>query len=225
MAFSKKVEGEVALANSMTDLMTSLAVVFILLLVAYLNQAYMENKRRTERYKQLISHSRTIKSDLTRKLQQIGLDATDDPQDPLAIVIPISETRLQFDQAKSDLKPAGKDTLRSFVPELAEVICSPSFQDDVESVLIEGHTNSDGKEEQNLRLSQDRSYNVLRCVLNECGLKGRQRDLLLDKISANGRGQRHPVLNKAGREDHDASRRVVFKIRMKSVEEKHVLIG
>ena len=224
MARNKKSDSEGALANSMTDLMTSLAVVFILLLVAYLNQAYMENKRRADRYKQLMGHSRTVKSDLIGKFHSLNIEANADPKDPLAVVIPISEAKIQFDRGKSEIKPVGKQCLREFVPQLASIICSNGFSDDVESVLIEGHTDTDGEDEQNLRLSQDRSYAVLRCVLNECALGEDQRGRLLDLVSANGRGERHPILA-SQHEDKVASRRVVFKIRVKSVEQKHVVLG
>ena len=221
-----RVEAESTLANSMTDLMTSLAVVFILLLVVYLNHAWLENKIREKRYRDAIAGTKTVKRDLKLELGTRGIQSEDDLRDPLAIVIYLKNDKLQFDHDKSDLKPAGKEFIKAFIPKLASVLAGDRFFSDLESVLIEGHTDSDGDDEHNLRLSQDRSYAVLRCTLNECSLTGLARERLLDLVSTNGRGERDllPPGATPGHEDKPESRRVVFKIRVKSIEQKNIIL-
>jgi flagellar motor protein MotB len=42
----------------------------------------------------------------------------------------------------------------------------------------------------------------------------------LDFLSANGRGSKEPIRDADGNEDRDRSRRVVFKIRVRSLEQR-----
>ena len=209
-------------SNSMTDLMTSLAVIFILLMVAYLNKTVYEASTAKRVISQLLAGPRAKVNSMQQKLLQQGIAAEPDPKDPLALVIHIREDKLQFDHDKSDLKPTGKEFLRQFMPALARVVAADDFKDEVQSVLVEGHTDSDGEDEHNLRLSQDRSYAVLLFVLNECGLAPNTRARFLRLISASGRGESEIIRNMLGVEQKDRSRRVAFIIRLKSIEQKKI---
>jgi outer membrane protein OmpA-like peptidoglycan-associated protein len=152
----------------------------------------------------------------------LDLPAEEDPNDPLALILRIHDDNLQFDVNKSILKPNGKAFLKTFIPTLITSLASPQFCNDIASILIEGHTDSDGNDELNLRLSQDRSFEVLMCALNESTLDARKREYLLRVGSTNGMGERDliPVGCIAGRENKAQSRRVEFKIRVKSYEQK-----
>jgi outer membrane protein OmpA-like peptidoglycan-associated protein len=207
-------------SNSMTDLMTSLAVIFILLMVAYLNKTVYEAKTAKRVITQLMTGTKTKRDGLKDTLASLGIAAEVDPKDPLALIIHIGEDKLQFDHDRSELKPEGKLFLQGFVPKLAMVLSTNQFKDDLQSVLIEGHTDSDGEDEHNLRLSQDRSYAVLLFALNDCKLTGNLRSGLLRLISASGRGESDLVSNPTGEESKERSRRVAVKIRVKSIEQK-----
>ena len=62
---------------------------------------------------------------------------------------------------------------------------------------------------------------VLKYGLNNTKLTNSQRECLLDLSSINGRGERDliPIGSKPGRENKSLSRRVEFKIRVKSYEQ------
>jgi outer membrane protein OmpA-like peptidoglycan-associated protein len=207
---------EQALSHSMTDLMTSLAVIFILLLVVYMNQSYQETQK----------GSQNIKEKLLEQLNAMKIDARPDPLDPLALVIRLQDEKLQFDFGKAILKPQGQTYLGGFMPNLSGILCSKDNYENVESVLIQGFTDHVGSDENNLLLSQQRAFEVLQYGLNKTGISHQERECLLQLASTNGRGKRDllPFDEKSKRfaspgfEDSNASRRVEFKIRVKSYE-------
>lgn len=97
----------------------------------------------------------------------------------------------------------------------AVMVCGPNG-DEVESFMIEGHTDDLGEDLHNLKLSQDRTFAVLakgldvvrHCVpwAYEC---------FQQKASANGRGRQELLLKKDGVPDREGSRRVVFKFHLR----------
>lgn len=208
------------IGNSMVDLMTSLAVIFILLLVAYLNKAIYEAGVAKRVISGLLTGTQTKREELKQILKQKGVDAEPDANDPLLLTIRIGGEKLQFDTAETVLKPQGKIFLKDFASSgLASVMTGENFKA-LQSVLIEGHTDSEGNDENNLRLSQGRSYSVLLYIINECGLPDDQRMRLLKLISASGRGESDLIRNSDGTENKDLSRRVSVKIRLKSIEQQ-----
>ena len=108
----------------------------------------------------------------------------------------------------------------NFTPTLLHTVCEPDIKDNIRSVVIEGHTDSDRPADKpfyNLELSQRRALAVLTAMLQTDDYVGRE--CLLDVASASGRGERD-VIKVDGIEDKDKSRRVVFKINMKSQQEE-----
>src|SRR5437867_761323 len=84
------------LASSLTDLMTSLAVIFILLLVATLNNARQE----VEGVKsQVLNHLR----DALREFSKQGVKVAQDPKDPLGLLVLVPEDLLQFEQGRYEI--------------------------------------------------------------------------------------------------------------------------
>lgn len=207
-----KGQGENFTLSAMTDLMTSLAVIFILLLVIYLNHSYQETQKGSE----------NRKLDLLKKLANVGIKAENDHKDPLALIIRVHDDTLQFDPDGAIIKSKGHVFLSSFIPKLTEIICSPETYNDVESILIQGFTDSDYTDEHNLELSQNRALIVLKYSLNNTKLNFRKRSCLLNLSSTNGRGEMDllPFGSKPGKENKKQSRRVEFKIRVKSFEQK-----
>ncbi len=90
--------------------------------------------------------------------------------------------------------------------------------------MVEGHTSSEGDEKANLRLSQARSISVVQESLDVLDNGSESNSLanhkcFLDFVSATGRGSAEPI-EVVGKEDRSLSRRVVFKIRVKSLEQR-----
>jgi hypothetical protein len=104
-------ENQGGIANSFTDLMTSLAVIFILLLCVTHNEAQQEGE--TTRDTILVE----LKNELSEFMQQ-GVKVDGDPKDPLGLLILVPEDLL-FKVNRFELPPNGKEFLRPFIPNLS----------------------------------------------------------------------------------------------------------
>jgi outer membrane protein OmpA-like peptidoglycan-associated protein len=203
------------MAASFTDLMTSLMVIFVLLFVAYVSNASAKGK--------------TVQDDLLAQLRKqlnaIGLspDAVRrDERDRNAIVIVMPDSLL-FDRGKKVVREGGQRSLQGLMPLLSDVLCGPSMRPNIQTVVVEGHTDTTwaaaalanvGPErgrDFNLELSQGRSMEVVKTSLAALG-KSEQRACFRGLLSASGRGQEEPLQGISG--DDPRQRRVVFKIRV-----------
>ncbi len=90
------------LSSSLSDLMTSLAVIFILLLVAMLNNALQQTKGTKS---QVLSRFQETLKDF----QMRGVEVQTDPKDPLGLLVVVPEGLLKFEQGKADIPQAGKE--------------------------------------------------------------------------------------------------------------------
>jgi outer membrane protein OmpA-like peptidoglycan-associated protein len=206
------------LSNSFTDLMTSLAVIFILLLCASLNNAHQESE--TTKNSILVEMRRSL-TDFTSG----GIAVESDPRDPLGLLVLVPEDLLAFRLDKADISPKGEAFLRTFMPKLSGIICSPRFAKEISSVIVEGHTDSSGTAEHNVDLSQRRSMSVVRASLSVLGkdATNEEKAVFLRLLSASGRGSADLIASPTGREDAPSSRRVVFKIRVRSFEQRPII--
>jgi outer membrane protein OmpA-like peptidoglycan-associated protein len=236
------------LSSSFTDLMTSLAVIFILLLVALVNNKQRELaisasevediKRRLEAAERQLEaereKSKTTRLQVLAALQQElallsaqGVEVKEDPKDPLGLLVVVPEGLLEFAVDRAEIPAGGNEFLRDFVPRLAKSACQ--YQQDLSSITVEGHADSSGTDEHNLKLSQDRSISVVRESLRVLhGGAGAEtpnyEGCFLDLLSASGRGRREPILV-GGIEDRARSRRVVFKLRVRSFEQREAQVA
>lgn len=205
-----------SLGSSLTDLMTSLMVIFVLLLVATLNNATAEGENTRN----------LILDELRRDLQDFarqGIRVEKDPADPLGLIVLVPSGLMDFSPDGTDIPEKGVIFLDSFVPRLAGTACSERYRNEISSIVVEGHTDSTGTDEHNIPLSQKRSLAVVQQTLDVLGQKQPQnRECFLDFLSANGRGSKEPMLDSSGNEDKDRSRRVVFKIRVRSIEQREL---
>ncbi len=219
---------ESGLSSSMTDLMTSLAVIFILLLVASLNNSQQEGE--TTRNLILAKLKQKMEIELANRP---GFEVKNDPKDPLGLIVVVPEGLMNFQSGKSDLREEGRAFLKTILPKMASTVCSDEFRKDIGSMVVEGHADSKGGDDDfNMSLSQQRSMAVVRESLavlvgstpsgsgNTGGTSSQYRPCFLDLLSATGRGSVEPILTDKGEEDLDRSRRVIFKIRVRSLEEK-----
>jgi outer membrane protein OmpA-like peptidoglycan-associated protein len=189
--------------------MTSLAVIFILMFCATWNDARQEGT----------SKRGVILVDLKKELEQFikrdGVEVKEDPKDPLSLVILVPEGLMQFKVGDDQIPESGARFLGSFMPILAKATIK--FKDDINSIVVEGHADTSGKDKDNLPLSQRRSMSV---VMKSLGvLEGNDRDIFLILLSASGRGSVDPYMDN-GVVNMDKSRRVVFKIRIRSFEQR-----
>ena len=126
-----------------------------------------------------------------------------------------------FDSGKNELKDSGKRLLNAFIPVYVRTLMSEENEGYVGEIIIEGHTDTDGSYLNNLALSQARALAVATYCLGPemTGLTSREKEVLQTILTANGRSFADPVYMADGvTVDKEASRRVVFKFRMKDAE-------
>jgi outer membrane protein OmpA-like peptidoglycan-associated protein len=207
-------ESDTVLSNSFVDLMTSLAVIFILLLCASLNNV-QEDRQTTKN---------SVLADMQKALKEFvsgGIEVKTDPKDPLGLLVLVPEDLLAFRLDRADISPAGDAFLRVFIPKLSSVVCSPKFSKEVNSIIVEGHTDSSGPARHNWDLSQKRSMSVVRASLNILDDSDmlEEKATFLQLLSATGRGNAEIIKDASGEENPRMSRRVIFKFRFRSIEQ------
>ncbi|HUY28225.1 MAG TPA: OmpA family protein [Candidatus Binataceae bacterium] len=216
------------LASSFTDLMTSLAVIFILLLVAITQNTVMASAAKNQKTKKT---RESILEELQKQFSKTGVNVKKDPNDPLSLLIVVPEQLMRFTVDGTDLSQNGQQFLDEFIPSLAHVACSQRFRDELNSIVVEGHADSSGKNPEhkdihNMEVSQGRAMSVVQTsllILKEKGTESKTAyPCFLNLLSATGRGSSDPILLEDGKEDLDRSRRVVFKIRVRSFEQREV---
>ena len=195
---------------SLVDLTISLMIVFILLFIMAMNKLHQDYVKSTQK----------TRENLVSDLQTKKINAGTDNKDPLSVNFSLANDKIKFKKNRYFLLPEGEEFLNTFIPEFASTICDEEMYKKIQSVQIIGHTDSDASDEHNLELSQQRALSVMIYALNKTSLTEEQRDCLLNLISINGRGKRELIFNEDGTEDMDSSRRVEFKIRVKSFEEQ-----
>ena len=162
----------------------------------------------------LIGLRSRIIEELRDELRGAGLDAVVD-KNTGAIAF---TGAVLFDSNQNTLKESGKALLNAFIPVYIRTLMSEENEGYVGEIIIEGHTDTDGSYLHNLGLSQERALAVAQyCLGGEMTSLTRQEKQLLQTIlTANGRSFSDPVYMSDGvTVDKEASRRVVFKFRMK----------
>ena len=165
----------------------------------------------------LIGLRTQIIEELSSELSSVGLNAVVDRKTG-AIAF---TGAVLFDTGKNELKQSGKELLNAFIPVYVRTLMSGENADYVGEIIIEGHTDTTGTYLNNLELSQERALAVATYCLGAemTGLTDEEKLVLQDILTANGRSYSDPVYMADGTTvDMDASRRVVFKFRMKDSE-------
>src|SRR5260370_16773059 len=172
------------LSSSLTDLMTSLMVIFILLLLVFVHRTAGKDAAVAD----------VLLKRLLRDMAPQGFSEKTirpDPRDRNAILVIVPDRLMNFETGKSTLRPEGSLFLKSYIPEFARVLCSDEFRASIESVVVEGHTDvhpyvgTSAEESQNLnlKLSQDRSMEVVKNTLSDLTTMESQPIFFLEKLS------------------------------------------
>ncbi len=122
-------------------------------------------------------------------------------------------SNILFGQGEYKLKEDSKEELKSILKNyMSALFDNNDIKKYIDSIIIEGHTNSDGTYLANLELSQQRALEVMK-FLFESNIVNK--DLLTKYVSASGRSYSDMILQK-GVEDKNASRRIEIKFRIKN---------
>ncbi len=122
-------------------------------------------------------------------------------------------SNILFDKGSAILKDGAKTELKSiFIDYVDTLISNPNISEHLDTIVIEGHTDSDGGYLYNLALSQKRAYAVMNYLLTLDYIKKHN---IKTKLVASGRSYLDPI-KVNGIEDKDASRRIEIKFRLKN---------
>ncbi|MCZ6166408.1 OmpA family protein [Campylobacter ureolyticus] len=111
-----------------------------------------------------------------------------------------------FDKGSYALKDEAKESLKNTLSKYFEVLMqNDEIRENLDTIIIEGHTDSDGGYLFNLELSQLRAFSVMEFIVS-----WNEDERLKKYLLASGRSFMSPVM-KDGVEDKDASRRIEIK--------------
>lgn len=161
---------------SIGDLMSALLMIFALILIVTLLQL-------TEKIEEEQNSRVIIIQALEQKLTEKGIDAQ---VDPTTGDISILQSVL-FDLNDAKLRPAGIALLNDFVPIYGSVIFSdPDIAEQIQYVVVEGHTSSDGYRSSNMALSTARANAVANLIYSS---QFENKEQLIQKLLVSGRGE------------------------------------
>ncbi len=203
----------------LSDLMTGLMVIFLLIAVTYMVRVEAD----ADRVKEVAVAYNEIKDSLYDDLQR---EFNGDLRNWNAqlikkdLSIRFTDPDVLFAQGSSDLKPAFQAILSDFFPRYVRILTSPKYRAAISEVRIEGHTSSDWTGAttpedayfNNMELSQARTRSVLVFALSLPDVDA-ERTWLRQYLTANGLSSSHPVFDASGAEDPARSRRVEFRVR------------
>jgi outer membrane protein OmpA-like peptidoglycan-associated protein len=203
----------------LSDLMTGLMVIFLLIAVSYMLQVEADAARIKDvavAYSEIKDAlfedlNREFSKDLPKwKAQLLKNDLT----------IRFSEPEVLFATGSSELKPEFQLILQDFFPRYVRILTSHKYRDSISEVRIEGHTSSDWNGVVspsdayflNMELSQARTRSTLAYVMS---LPADQDQLawLRRFVTANGLSSSRLITDSKGVEDVARSRRVEFRVR------------
>lgn len=207
-------EEEVGFWISFSDLMASILIIFILLFVYKLIEYDANLTEKEQQIQELTSTRIKIIEMLKEEFKNENLDIDIDPKTG---AIKLNESIL-FDTEKSELKKEGKDFAKKFIPIYVKILLGDEqVKSHLSQIIIEGHTDDVGSYISNLKLSQDRTLSVGEFLLNDEFDYKYKKDLQ-EYITLNGRSYSDPILNKNGKINRSASRRVEIKFRLREEE-------
>jgi outer membrane protein OmpA-like peptidoglycan-associated protein len=200
---------------AVSDLMSGLMMVFLLISVMYLVIVERKNEEiervvvlyedlREELYLDLLAE---FGDDLPLWGSELGED----------LKFRFTNTDLLFEEGESELKPEFSDILADFFPRYMTILSSEKYRNEIMEVRIEGHTSSswsfardsDDAYLLNMALSQERTRSTLGYILSLESVV-HEKQWLRDRLTANGLSSSQLIVTESGEEDADRSRRVEF---------------
>jgi chemotaxis protein MotB len=122
-------------------------------------------------------------------------------------------SKVLFDKGSAKLKDSAKNELKNiFTNYINALMSNQAIAPNIDTIVIEGHTDSDGGYLYNLKLSQDRALAVMNYLQT---LPVSKKYNLQKLLTASGRSFVDKI-TKNGKEDKEASRRIEIKFRIKN---------
>ena len=176
-------------------------------------QAALASK--TDEIEDMVGMKTEIIAELSTSLSRANLSAAVDKNTGDIVL----DSAVLFKTGSSDIQADGKYLLNRFIPVYLEVLLRPEYADYLGQIVIEGHTDDVGTWENNMKLSQERAYEVMMYVLGMYREGSAERELLQQLLTATGRSETDLIYYPGTRVvNQDASRRVEFKFSLKDAE-------
>jgi outer membrane protein OmpA-like peptidoglycan-associated protein len=221
----------------LTDLMTGLMMLFMLVALLFMIQVQAQAKKieadaksaeqQATKVKKIASVYDEIRASIFQDLRsEFEKDLpTWDAELTRDLTIRFKAPEVLFDVGKDSLKKRFTDILDDFFPRYVRILTKDGYSSSVDEVRIEGHTssvwNSQVSPDQayflNMELSQSRTRTVLRYVASLPGVAVK-RPWLRTHLTANGLSSSRPIMRPDGTENRDASQRVEFRIKTNADE-------
>ena len=183
--------------------------------IQVLNSQQAALASKTEEIEDMVGMKTEIISELSSSLARANLSAAVDKNSGDIVL----DSAVLFKTGSSDIMADGKYLLNRFIPVYLEVLLRPEYADYLGQIVIEGHTDDVGTWENNMKLSQERAYEVMMYVLSMYRDGTVEKQLLQQLLTATGRSETDLIYFPGTKVvDQDSSRRVEFKFSLKDAE-------
>ena len=202
-----------------SDLMSVLMIVFMLIAISYMVKVSEEKEKIEEvaiTYQKL---QNDLYEDLTEEFKA-DLEKWDAVIDKNSLSVRFKSPDILFSVGSSNLKKKFKTILSDFFPRFIKILHNNKYRNDIEEIRIEGHTSKYWREQTpedkayiyNMKLSQDRTRNVLEYVLSK-EENPQLIEWIRENVTANGLSSSKLILDENGEQNRKLSRRVEFRIK------------
>lgn len=200
---------------AVSDLMSGLMIVFLLISVMYLvivEQKNEEIERVVVLYEDLREELyRDLNAEFAQDLPRWGAQLDED------LRLRFTNTDLLFELGESSLRGEFAAIIDDFFPRYLAILTSDRYRAEIQEVRIEGHTssawsqaeNSDEAYMRNMELSQARTRSALGYII-DMETVSHEKQWLRERLTANGLSSSQLITLADGSEDEDRSRRVEF---------------
>lgn len=171
----------------------------------YLAQANVEIERMYGQMETIVGIRRSILDQIKQSIESVMGDSSKVSIGENGNII-LNEG-VFFDSGKADLKPDSVTVLNRLTEVFSTFLSNPENAKYIESVVISGHTDWDGTEEDNLILSSERANAVLAFMLQESTL-----NQYSGFFCAAGYGETRPVADNSTEEGKAQNRRIEISI-------------
>ena len=190
---SRTLADENPFSLSLGDLMAGLLLIFVLLLSFVMLNLSEQEDRLVEIVKAYMKLREDLYIDLKKEFEK-DLEKWQAVLDKEKISIRFKEPEVLFELGSAKVRPLFQDILDDFFPRYVQILRDPKYIDDLAEIRIEGHTSSEWNGEKdkrvayirNMKLSQDRTRNVLKYVLDMSDISEKHKDWLKQYLTANG---------------------------------------
>jgi len=214
---------------SLSDMMTSLMMVFLLISVIYMIKVN-DSVKVPQIYKRTVQGlDNALTKEFDKDLHKWGAAIDKD------LTVRFQQPDILFPTGSADLTPKFKEILDDFFPRYLKIMRSKSFINTIEEIRIEGHTsslwegepNKDRAYFKNMKLSQERTSATLEYIMTseKINLSEEEKGWLMTHFSAIGFSSSHPLTHTGAqamngkREESRLSQRVEFRVRT-NIEQK-----